>query len=162
MHVVRRLASRGCAQVQKPGLHLHHRCGCRGGRNIPMEGPAERCETWDSKLATEKSSKIRFCANFKSVVRFKNGWSASMAHGQAVVLFFFAVLLHSRLALMGRGYGTAQGVPNQTGVPTAAACHGFSFAKLRFEEDQTNAYKCQVCGVCVFHHGAFFFIPRTT
>ena len=46
-----------------------------------------------------------------------------MAHGQAVVLFFFAVLLHSRLALLGRGYGTAQGVRNQSGVP-AAACHG--------------------------------------
>lgn len=78
-----------------------------------------------------------------------------MAHGQAVVLFFFAVLLHSRLALLGRGYGTAQGVRNQSGVPTAA-CHG---ALPRFWKIKQNKYYMRC--MCVFHHGTLS-MHRTT
>ena len=78
-----------------------------------------------------------------------------MAHGQAVVLFFFAVLLHSRLALLGRGYGTAQGVRNQSGVPTAA-CHG---ALPRFWKIKQNKYYMRC--MCVFHHGTLS-MRRTT
>ena len=52
VQVVRPSAIADCAQVQNPRLHLHHRCGCRGGmQKYPekMRGPGQ---TRDSKLAT--------------------------------------------------------------------------------------------------------------
>lgn len=128
-------------------------------RNIPKKcGVQVKRGTLNLRRKDEKILQIEVLYNGikenDGRIQLSNGWFV-MAHGQAVVLFFFAVLLHSRLALLGRGYGTAQGVRNQSGVPTAA-CHG---ALPRFWKIKQNKYYMRC--MCVFLHGTLS-MARTT